>query len=245
MSVITKQMKKLNRQFNRVFVTGDVHGDMDDLAQRVAKIGDTNKDDLIILLGDVGLFYSVYFDKPEKDEARRIMAAELPITLLCIQGNHEQPFAEMDAEKIELLGGVGWEANGIYFAGNGTVLDINGKKALVIGGAYSVDKPWRLSRGNAWWDNEELTDEELAAIERRVNGQKFDWVLTHTCPFNYLPREVFLSQIDQSQVENRTEQSLQRIYESVEFDRWFCGHFHTDKVDGKVEFYFISIKQMM
>ena len=225
-------------------MTGDVHGDMDDLAQRVAKICDTSKDDLIILLGDVGLFYSVFFDKPQNDAARRKFAAELPITILCVQGNHEQPFAEMDAEKIELLGGVGWETNGIYFAENGTVLTINDKRCLVVGGAYSVDKPWRLSRGNAWWDNEELTDEELTAIESKVKGQKFDWVLTHTCPFNFLPIEVFLPQVDQSQVESRTEQALQRIYESIEFDRWLCGHFHTDKVDGKIEFFFKSIKQL-
>ena len=50
----------MNKQFNRIFVTGDIHGDMNDLADRVAHIGDTTKDDLFIILGDCAFFYSVY-----------------------------------------------------------------------------------------------------------------------------------------------------------------------------------------
>jgi len=238
-------MKNFNKQFNRVFVTGDIHGDVNNLADRIAHIGDTTKDDLLILLGDIGFFYSVYFDKLQKDLERQKFAAELPITLLCVQGNHEQPFKEMAAEKIKFLGGDGYESNGIYFVDNGTTLDINGKRCLVIGGAYSVDKPWRLERGNAWWENEELTDAELDQIHHAVKGQKFDFVFTHTCPYYHLPREVFLPFVDQSQVENRTEKALQKMYHDIDFKRWYCGHFHTDKIDGKVEFFYRSIKQII
>ena len=237
-------MTTFNQKFNRVFVTGDIHGDMSDLFIRVGHIGNTTKDDLLILLGDVGFFYSVFFGKLQKDFERQEFAAALPITLLCIQGNHEQPFKEMAAEKIELLGGDGYESNGIYFAANGTTLDINGKRCLVVGGAYSVDKPWRLLRGNGWWEGEELTDAELDEIHQTVKGQKFDWVLTHTCPYNNLPREMFLSFVDQSQVENRTEKALQKIHDDISFDRWYCGHFHTDKIDGKIEFFYRSVKQI-
>jgi len=151
----------------------------------------------------------------------------------------------MDAEKTGLLGGVGWEKDGIYFADNGTILNINGKKCLIVGGAYSVDKPYRLLRGNAWWENEELSVEELKAIQGQVKGKKVDWVLTHTCPFNFMPREMFLAEIDQSRIENRTEKALQKIHDNIEFDRWFCGHFHTDKIDGKIEFFYQSIKQLI
>ncbi|MCL2630638.1 MAG: metallophosphoesterase [Firmicutes bacterium] len=237
--------KELSQQFNRVFVTGDIHGDMNDLAGRVMYIGDTTKDDLLILLGDIGFFYSVYYDKLQKDLERQKLAADLPITLLCIQGNHEQPFAEMAADKIKLLGGDGYESNDIYFAANGTVFDINGKKSLIVGGAYSVDKFWRLERGNAWWENEELTDAELDGIYKTVKGQKFDFVITHTCPYNFLPREVFLPGIDQSHIKNRTEHALQKIHDSISFDRWYCGHFHTDKLDGKIEFFYRSVKQII
>jgi len=237
-------MKKFDKTFNRVFVTGDIHGDMNDLTSRVAYIGDATKDDLLILLGDIGFFYSVFFGKQNKDFERQKFAAELPITLLCVQGNHEQPFKEMAAERIKLLGGDGYESNGIYFAANGTTLNINGRKCLVIGGAYSVDKPWRLERGHGWWDGEELSGAELEGIFEAVKGQKFDWILTHTCPLNFMPREMFLSYFDQSKVENRTENALQRIHDAIDFERWYCGHFHTDKVDGKVELFYRSVKQI-
>ena len=152
------------------------------------------------------------------------------------------PYKEMPAERIKLFGGEGYKSAGIYFAENGTELNINGKKFLVIGGAYSVDKEIRLLRKYAWWEHEELTDAELAEIENRVAGKKYDYVLTHTCPFFSLPREVFLPEVDQSKLENRTEKALQRIYDAIDFDRWYCGHFHTDKVDGKIEFFYRSIK---
>lgn len=238
-------IKELNRQFNRVFVTGDIHGDMTDLADRVEYIGSSTKDDLLIILGDCAFFYSVFFDKPENDRARRKFAAALPVTILCLQGNHEQPFKEMAADKIRLLGGDGYHADGIYFAANGTTLNINGRTAHVVGGAYSVDKPWRLARGSGWWENEELSEAELDSIYNNAKGKHFDFILTHTCPYNFLPREVFLPGIDQSQVSHCTEHALQKIHDETTFDHWYCGHFHTDKLDGKVEFFYYDVKQIM
>lgn len=171
-------------------------------------------------------------------------AARLPITILAIQGNHEVPFKEMPAKKIKLFGGEGYESHGILFAENGTELCLNGKKCLVIGGAYSVDKDIRILRDYGWWENEELTDTELAVIENAVVGKKYDYVLTHTCPFSNLPREVFLPGVDQSKVLNRTEKALDRIKDDIEFKKWYCGHYHTDKVDGDIIFLFGGLREL-
>jgi len=237
-------MKELNKTFNRIFVTGDIHGDFSDLANRIQRIPDVSKDDLLIILGDCGFFYYHYYGNTIKDLRFQEFVSQLPITILTIQGNHEMPYKEMPAEKIELFGGEGYQTAGIYFAENGTELCINGKKFLVIGGAYSVDKEIRILRKYAWWEREELTDAELEEIENHVVGKKYDYVLTHTCPLNFMPREMFLSYVDQSKVENRTEKALQRIHDTIGFDRWYCGHFHTDKIDGKVELFFRSVKQI-
>lgn len=172
------------------------------------------------------------------------LVSQLPITILAIQGNHELPYKEMTAERIKLFGGDGYESRGIYFAENGTELCINDKKFLVIGGAYSVDKDIRLLRGYAWWEQEELTETELMEIENRVAGKKYNYVLTHTCPYSNLPREVFLPGIDQSKVMNRTEKFLDRIKSIIKFEKWFCGHYHTDKIDGKIVFLFHEVKEV-
>ncbi|MCL2061109.1 MAG: metallophosphatase family protein [Firmicutes bacterium] len=238
-------MKEFNKTFNRVFVTGDIHGDVFDLEKRVKNIPDISKDDLLIILGDCAFFYNHFFGETEKDFTRQDFAVELPITILCVQGNHEVPFKEMPAKKIKLLGGDGYESHGIYFAENGTELMIKGKKCLIIGGAYSVDKEMRLRYAYGWWGNEELLDEELAEIEARVTGKVYDFVLTHTCPYSKLPREVFLPGIDQSKVSNRMENALERIKNAITFDKWFCGHFHTEKIDGEVIFLFGGIRQIV
>ena len=238
-------MKNLDRKFNRIFVTGDIHGDVRDLWERICTVHDASKDDLLIILGDCGLFYYHFYGSTKKDYLRQAAASELPITILCIQGNHEVPFKEMPAEKVRLFGGNGYESNGIYFADNGTILNINDKRCLIVGGAYSVDKPWRLERGNAWWENEELTEAELDSIFDAVNGKEFDFIFTHTCPHNFMPREMFLSFVDQSSVENRTEKALQRIHDVVKFNHWYCGHFHADKIDGKIEFFYRSLKRIL
>ena len=63
-------MKEFNKTFNRIFVTGDIHGDFADLANRVQRIPDASKDDLLIILGDCGFFYYHYYGKPIKLTAR-------------------------------------------------------------------------------------------------------------------------------------------------------------------------------
>ncbi|MDR2202324.1 MAG: hypothetical protein LBP26_06155 [Clostridiales bacterium] len=83
---------------------------------------------------------------------------------------------------------------------------------------------------------------ELLSIEKPVDGKVYDFVFMHTRPFSKFPTEVFLSGVVQNKVLNRTEKALERIMNGIIFDRWFCGHYHTDKTDGKVESFFHSIK---
>jgi hypothetical protein len=69
----------------RIYITGDTHRDF----RRVAALCDTvesTMDDILIILGDAGINYF----GGEKDAELKCRLAELPITLLCIHGNHEQ-----------------------------------------------------------------------------------------------------------------------------------------------------------
>ena len=38
-----------------------------------------------------------------------------------------------------------------------------------------------------------------------------------------------------------TERFLQEITDSTEYNRFYCGHWHTDKQDGKIRFLFHEI----
>jgi len=50
--------------------------------------------------------------------------------------------------------------------------------------------------------------------------------------------EVFLSWIDQSRVDKSTEEWLDGIEDRLEYNKWYCGHYHTEKKIDKLEIMF-------
>jgi 3-oxoacid CoA-transferase subunit A len=47
---------------------------------------------------------------------------------------------------------------------------------------------------------------------------------------------MFLSGIDDKKVDKFTEQWLDSIEDRLEYTRWYCGHYHTDKTIDKLRF---------
>jgi 3-oxoacid CoA-transferase subunit A len=122
-----------------------------------------------------------------------------------------------------------------YFFENG-VHTIYGKTILVLGGAYSVDKHYRLINGYKWFSSEQLTMEEKWNLQQTTYNGKYDYVFSHTCPTNYVPRDMFLPMINQDEVDRSTEDFLQTIHDQITYDKWYCGHWHTDRVVDKMRF---------
>lgn len=106
----------------------------------------------------------------------------------------------------------------------------NEQSVLVIGGAYSVDKNYRLQMGYNWYSSEqpseEIKDKLLMYVEK---NPQIDVVLSHTCPYKYLPREVFMKGINPLKVDYSTEFFLDKLELRLDYKKWYCGHFHTDK----------------
>lgn len=222
-------------------MTGDTHGDFRRIAFFCYQF-ETKRDDVLIILGDVGF----NFWGNERDIRSKKFATQLPITLFCIQGNHEQrPEHIPSYELTEWNGGKVWiepEYPNLIFAKDGEIYDFAGKKAIVIGGAYSVDKPYRLARGFGWWSDEQPSESIKAFAEEQLQKEnwKIDYVLTHTVPLKYEPIEVFLSGVDQSEVDKSTEEWLDSIEDKLQYEQWFCGHYHTNKSIDKMNLLFES-----
>ena len=89
------------------------------------------------------------------------------------------------------------------------------------------------------WASDEIKARVEKALAERDN--KIDVILSHTTPLKYEPTEVFLSGIDQSKVDKSTEQWLDKIEENVEYKKWYCGHYHTNKKIDKVSVLFEDI----
>ena len=220
-----------------IYITGDTHRDF----SRLYKLKE-NKDDMLIVLGDAGINYCLN----EEDIRYKEYLKKFKLKIFCIRGNHEERPENINTYKeVEMFGGkvfIEEDYPNLIFAKDGEIYNIDGKSVLVIGGAYSVDKEYRLLYGHKWFKDEQLTKEEMNKILDKVKGKHFDIVLTHTCPYKYEPREVFMQGIDQSKVDKSMEQFLDEIEENIRYDKWYCGHYHTEKQIDKVEFMFGRIK---
>lgn len=124
------------------------------------------------------------------------------------------------------------------------------KTAFVIGGAYSADKHYRLDMYDQgyhqyrWFRDEQLTAEEMKMAEADMMSAPVDLILSHTCPFRYIPRDMFLSSIDQSTVDDTMEHWLDEVFDAVPHDKWFCGHWHTDRIIDKMHFMYTSLMSL-
>ena len=83
----------------------------------------------------------------------------------------------------------------------------------------------------------------MNTILEKYQGTHVDVILSHTSPKKYEPVEVFLSGIDQNTVDKTMEEFLDTVEETIKYDKWYCGHYHTEKIVDKIEFMFENIKE--
>lgn len=220
-----------------IYITGDKHGTYDDVFEFCYKYK-TTREDILIILGDSGINY--YLNN--KDYILKNILLQLPITLFCIHGNHEERPENISSYKIKLFNnGIVYYENdyqNLLFAKDGEIYNFNNNKTLVIGGAYSVDKYYRLAHGYNWYESEQPNEEIKKRVKNNLilNNNKVDIILTHTCPYKYIPYEAFLASIDQTTVDNNTEKFLDDIEHNTVYEKWYCGHFHIDKKIDKIRF---------
>lgn len=128
----------------KYYITGDCHRHFRKVEFFCRHHG-TTREDVLILLGDVGInFFLDDSDKKLKEEL-----SKLPITLFCVHGNHEaRPWEAADYDEVMWNNGLVYREEqypNILFAKDGEIYDFHGKKVMAIGGAYSVDKYYRLN----------------------------------------------------------------------------------------------------
>ena len=221
-----------------IYLTGDTHGDFNRILDFVCKNGVT-KNDIIIILGDVGLNY---YGNDRGDRRWKRKLNSLGVQFFGLHGNHERrPESLSSYITAEWNGGTVYvEADypNLAFARDGELYCLDGHQVITLGGAYSVDKYYRLERGLAWFNDEQPSNESKARAEKNLGsvGWKVDYVFSHTCPERYVPIEAFIPGLDQSTIDRSTEQWLGEIESRIAYKRWFCGHWHIDKQIDKMTF---------
>lgn len=208
-----------------VYLVGDTHGilDLSKLNSKNFKEGaNLTKDDYVIVLGDFGLVW----DNSREDLYWRKWLDKKPWTTLFLDGNHEN-FNLLYEFPIEYKLGAKTHrvSDSIYHICRGEILEIADKKLFVFGGAYSVDKFYRVE-GRSWWEQEMPTREEMNYGVENLEKVNFnvDFVLTHTCP-----EDVISYVVDSVKTPGDLERYFNFISNYLIGDfNWYFGHFHTD-----------------
>lgn len=181
-------------------------------------------------MGDAGINY--YLD--ERDKKLKEKISKYPITLFCIHGNHEERPQNIKSYILKHTGYFFYWSEpdypNIFFAQDGA-MSLYGKKFFVLGGAYSIDKYYRLSKGWKWFEDEQMSLKNRNTFLKWTTSTKsFDYVLSHTAPLSKEPTHLFLANIDQSTVDKSMEEFLEKIKNQIEFKKWFFGHYHSDEI---------------
>lgn len=225
----------------KLWITGDTHGNFSRFKNYPS---DFQKDDTaaLIILGDAGLNWTL---GEEDSHMKNFLSKTYNFRIYCIRGNHEA--RPVDVPGMELIfdndvcGEIYFQKkwpNIRYFKDFG-IYNILGYTIGIIGGAYSVDKWYRLEHGYTWYENEQLNESERTAALEYFKDKSVDIMLTHTSPLKFEPTDLFLSGIDQSKVDKTMELFLNEIEEKVYYKVWAFGHYHCDRLErpGVEQFY--------
>lgn len=228
------------------YISGDIHGCVADVIYFCER-NELKADDTIILLGDVGLNY---YGNDKGDKKSKIALNNCGVKIFCIHGNHEmRPETISTYKVVERYNNLVYiedEYPNIAFAIDGNIYDIEGHQTIVIGGAYSVDKYYRLARNAQWFEDEQPSAQIKQKVETVLSklNWKVDLVLSHTCPAKYIPTECFLPMVDQSTVDSSTEKWLDTIEDKLQYKKWYCGHWHIEKKIDKMRFMMHDYEQI-
>ena len=229
-----------------IWVFGDTHGDLE-----ISKIGasefpeskELGSEDYVIICGDFGFPFltcevmedSAWSPMESVRSARKTYRywmrwmANKPFSVLFVLGNHE------NYDYWESIPTESWhggrvrrspDAPNVMNLVTGDCFEIDGFKIWVFGGAVSHDRYLR-QEGRDWCPQEvpsvQVMEHGLKTLEE--NDFKVDYILTHT-----MPRSQMISCGINRIFDDPVASYLDEVYDKAQFRRWYCGHFHMDKV---------------
>lgn len=192
----------------RILVAGDVHGNTKHMYWLIATAV-SHEVKIILQLGDFGAWEHTEDGRKFFNDVNRI-AKRNGVTIVFICGNHDKTSLLLSkyGSKRDEDGFLVCRSN-LRYIPRGTVWTWGATRFLAFGGAYSVDKEWRLdlerqrrekweykrslgsrqrdtSSGYFWFPEEEASEEEF--LKAMGDGSRVDVMVTHDKPRGSNPR---------------------------------------------------------
>ena len=175
------------------------------------------ENDLLIILGDVGL----KFTDTEENRAFDELFLSAPKKIAFLDGNHENfRYLYSYAEENWCGGRVHRITENIVHLERGYVYEIEGKSFFVFGGCKSAAK-WREL---GLWHEEELpTEQELLRAYENLKrcGNCVDYILTHKY------------EVGKGTYTEELFNLCKFIDSNVQFKHWYSGHWHQYKKEDE------------
>lgn len=240
-----------------ICVIGDLHGNFN-LIEQYSKIYDL-KNTHIIVAGDCGFGFSTFKNDIKQLEYSNKNLKKLNNHIYFIRGNHDMPayfmnnpqkFFDsvynypgkfglnelMNIEDVEKIIDIKNSFSNIQFVEDYTILNIEEKNILCIGGAVSVDRSngKRKIDSNYWIDEVVICDENVID-----NSYNIMHIISHTAPnfvypFGTVGIDDYLSVDLRLRTDLELERSLlteifHRLKKNNNIESWIYGHFHMSK----------------
>ena len=210
-----------------MYFLADIHGDFY-VIEKFCRKNEEKKPITVIQIGDFGAGFSARHNFISDMDYLNQILAEYNVTLYVIRGNHDDP--------QYFDGSYNFWSN-LKLMADYSVIEVEGKRILLIGGAISIDRLHRVEGRSYWKDEVYKLDEGSLMLKKNI-----DIVATHTAPsfayptkFNSLVYSfadgdpTLLTELTQERV------LLDRTYELLKANEnpmveWFYGHFHTNHI---------------
>ena len=209
-------------------ILGDTHGE----SGLVNKYINKHNPDVLILTGDCAFYWN---DRKYSDSAKVTAAFSTDALdrlkpqntkIFWLRGNHDEVnyldshFGRNAEDPVEIK-------HNVFYCPIGSLLNINGKECLFVGGAASIDADSRIQDID-WWQDEIVTGDDFKYISDTVD--KVDVVFSHTVPEEFAVLEPRLSMGNYLvKFNDPSRVFLSNIMHKYTPEYWFAGHWHKYK----------------
>ncbi len=214
MSSLFEQLEPL-----QVGIAGDWHGNQHYAKRAILYAADQGAQ-AILHVGDFA-----YDMRPNFFAAVQRALEDTGLTLGWVDGNHDRHDALRELVAEHGIAPIPLRPN-IFYLPRGYRWTWNGTRFLALGGAHSVDRPWRTP-GREWWPGETISVEQAAAVKA---GGVADVMLCHDVPAGVRipciegnPLGFPVSEIEAAEQYRRL---LRSVVDVVRPRHLFAGHYH-------------------
>lgn len=218
----------------KILVCGDTHGNTSAICNVAIPMARKNGCKLIVQVGDFGYWEHTQEGVRFLNKVSKCLVRE-DMTMIWLDGNHENhPMLWREYWPSGPDGFCTIREN-LHYLPRGTVWKIGHVTCLALGGAFSIDRDWRIGEElysgkpeTLWWSTEMIRFEEATqAVKNAKEKGPVDIMFTHDCPTGTDIEGIHSKDkwIYPETWQNRD--LLREVFDEVQPKLLIHGHYHT------------------